>query len=342
MKNIARLVIAVLLAASAPAWAGTRPTTGGPTLTGPQTDCHLAAGDVAAVRKYWPAPGAALAAGDPRCSPNGTNQQRCSLSGWLYTPSKPVPGGHFATLIYVHGSGETPKEACRMIKFFLERKFLVFTPLLRGTRAKNGAFENSGITLDQFLAPRQEQWLTAHPAEHKVPTDVTEDFKIDFVAEEVAEVKAALAYVATLPQVDATRIAISGHSFGGSTTLLAASEALAPQPAVAVDLSGAVLSWGNSPRWEQRLGSAAKLHRIPILFTQTVNEGPQQDPTAPVVSLARAAESADKSEVMAAIFSRIDGVQWGHDAHIEFMTNGDQVDRWAPVMADFLARHGVK
>jgi hypothetical protein len=32
----------------------------------------------------------------------------------------------------------------------------------------------------------------------------------------------------------------------------------------------------------------------------------------------------------------------GHDAHIRFMMDEAQVKRWAPVVADFLARHGVQ
>jgi hypothetical protein len=46
--------------------------------------------------------------------------------------------------------------------------------------------------------------------------------------------------------------------------------------------------------------------------------------------------------VAESIFSRVPGAVWGHDAHVKFMMDNDQVKRWAPVVEDFLARHGVK
>jgi hypothetical protein len=81
---------------------------------------------------------------------------------------------------------------------------------------------------------------------------------------------------------------------------------------------------------------------MPIQFTQTVNEGPKSDPVAPIVKQFLAAESNGTGEAAAAIFSQVAGVTSVHDAHLRFMMDEAQVRRWAPVVADFLARHGVK
>ena len=326
MRMVSGLVALVVIAAAAPAMAQT-------------TACVLASGDSAAVKQYWPLPLQVVNTSDRRCTQLPFGQVSCHLSGWLYTPGGAV--GKRPTIVHQHGSGQTPAEACRYIKYFLARDFVVFTPLLRGTSDSNGAFSNSGMFMDDYKTMRSNQWLAAHPGQTTVPSDVKEGFEIDYLEEEVAETRAALKYVDTLANVDEARIAITGHSFGGSQTMFASNEVLSPQPVVAVNLSGGVLSWSQDP-WEARLTAAAPLHRIPILFLQTVNEGPASAPIDPMVKLFTAAQGAGKPEAVVSIFSLVEGATQGQDAHTQFFKNNDQVNRWAPVVAEFLARYGLE
>jgi len=311
----------------------------GPILQAPHTECVLGPGEKATVQRYWPAnAGTVVAAGDTRCSTDGIGRRSCSLSGWLYTPKSGNATNH-PTLIFNHGSGDSPREACSMIQYFLARGFVVFTPFRRGTSSLSGNFTNTGETEGSYVSRHKQSWLASHSVV-TVPDDVVLDFKVAYNADGVAEVKSAIAYAVTQPVVDFARMAIAGHSFGGMTTLFAASQLLTPPPQATVILSGSVLSW--DAHLEQLLAPVAANHIGPILFTQTVNEGPFIDPTAPTLKQLQAAEGAGFGEVEAAIFSRVPGVAWGHDAHVKFMMDDSQVQRRAPVVTAFLARQGVK
>ena len=227
-----------------------------------------------------------------------------------------------------------------MVQYFLARGFVVFAPYRRGTCSLSGNFTNTGETEGSYVSRHKQSWLASHSGSVTVPDDVVLDFKVAYNADGVAEVKSAIAFAVTQSVVDFARMAIAGHSFGGMTTLFAASQLLTPAPQAAVILSGSVLSW--DAHLEQLLAPVAANHIGPILFTQTVNEGPVIDPTAPTLKQFQAAEGAGFGEVEAAIFSRVPGVAWGHDAHVKFLMDDAQVQRWAPVVAAFLARQGVK
>jgi hypothetical protein len=106
-----------------------------PILQAPHTECVLGPGENATVQRYWPASASTvIATGDTRCSTDGIGRQRCSLSGWLYTPKSAHATNH-PTLIFNHGSGDSPREACSMIQYFLARGFVVFTPFHNQTNA---------------------------------------------------------------------------------------------------------------------------------------------------------------------------------------------------------------
>ena len=91
----------------------------------------------------------------------------------------------------------------------------------------------------------------------------------------MAELKGALRYLA-LPQsglrIDPARMAIIGHSFGGSLVLFAASEPLSPRPKAVVDISGAVLEWDRNKWWHDPLSESVGSRRMPIFFFQPSNE----------------------------------------------------------------------
>ena len=73
---------------------------------------------------------------------------------------------------------------------------------------------------------------------------------------ELADARAALAFVRRLPDVDARRVAIVGHSFGGSLSVLMTERE--PTLRAAVVFSAAGYSWDRSPELRARLLDAAR------------------------------------------------------------------------------------
>ena len=87
--------------------------------------------------------------------------------------------------------------------------------------------------------------------------------------EELDEAIAGLAFLRALPQVDERRIAVAGHSFGGSLTLLLAARDTALRAAIV--FSAAAYSWSHSSELRRRLLVAAR-HAPPAFFMHTAND----------------------------------------------------------------------
>jgi dienelactone hydrolase len=70
--------------------------------------------------------------------------------------------------------------------------------------------------------------------------------------------------------VDARRVAVVGHSFGGSLALLMAERD--STIAAVVDFSGGAYSWGISPQLRARLLDAVGRVRAPVFFIHAAND----------------------------------------------------------------------
>ena len=81
---------------------------------------------------------------------------------------------------------------------------------------------------------------------------------------------AALAFLKAAPEIDAKRIAIVGHSFGGQLTLLAAERENTVR--AAVTFAAAAGSWGRSPELRERLRAAVDKATAPIMLIQAAND----------------------------------------------------------------------
>ena len=84
------------------------------------------------------------------------------------------------------------------------------------------------------------------------------------------DVLAALAFLKTTPAVDAKRIAIVGHSFGGQLTLLAAERDNSVR--AGVTFAAATSSWERSPELRERLRAAVEKTTAPIMLIQAAND----------------------------------------------------------------------
>ncbi|HEY7395587.1 MAG TPA: dienelactone hydrolase family protein [Gemmatimonadaceae bacterium] len=88
--------------------------------------------------------------------------------------------------------------------------------------------------------------------------------------EELNEALAGLAFLRTLSTVDPKRVAVLGHSFGGSLTLVLAARDTTIRAAVV--FGPAAASWEQSPDLRARLvGSVDKAH-TPLMFIHAAND----------------------------------------------------------------------
>ncbi len=84
------------------------------------------------------------------------------------------------------------------------------------------------------------------------------------------DVMAGLAFLKTQPGVDAHRIAVVGHSFGGQLSLLAAERDSSLR--AAVTFGAAAASWEGSPEIRDLLLTAVRKSTAPILLIHAAND----------------------------------------------------------------------
>jgi len=87
--------------------------------------------------------------------------------------------------------------------------------------------------------------------------------------DELSDAFAGLAYLRSLPEVDAGRVAVAGHSFGGSLTLLIAEHDSTLR--AAVDFASAAGSW-RSTLLRARLKAAVSRTAVPVFFIHASND----------------------------------------------------------------------
>ena len=87
--------------------------------------------------------------------------------------------------------------------------------------------------------------------------------------DELSDAFAGLRYLRSLPEVDAGRVAVVGHSFGGSLTLLLAEHDSTLR--AAVDFASAAGSW-RSALLRERLRTAVSRTTLPVFFIHASND----------------------------------------------------------------------
>ena len=106
---------------------------------------------------------------------------------------------------------------------------------------------------------------------------------------ELDDALAALRFLRALPEVDAHRVAVVGHSFGGSLTLLMAERDSGLR--AAVSFAGAAMSWPASPTLRARLLAAVSHTKVPIFFVFAANDysvAPGEELSAEMARLGKA------------------------------------------------------
>ena len=275
-------------------------------------------------------------------------------------------------LIYSHGHDKERTEPCELAKYFVGAGFVVFMPLRRGHLAKVPKdvenlkgwqkIASSGVHIDDYLDNCQKKGNCKCDlcGIGNVGLCSREALDVDYLRKQVADVRDAIDFIKSYPAIgtkgklaDPNRIALIGHSYGGSLTVFA-NQALNQQN-VAIAVSAAELSWDSEPVWESELGCAMREQKRPIYFLQPRN-GRSLAPTKTLFGIAL----EKKLPALAAIFPNAPCSDRKTDkdrteiyppncdeseekeyrqAHSTFMGRESQIALWGPSVIDFIKRY---
>ena len=186
-----------------------------------------------------------------------------TLGGFIAKPAGPGP---FPAVVWNHGSGSNPKpRISRMAAFWVAHGFVFFEPHRRGFGLSAAAGADIQELVDE-IAKR-----AGAEAGNLVKTQL-------LASEQLDDQMAGIAWLKTVPEVDATRIATMGTSFGGAQALLAAERGDGIR--VAVSFAGGAMNWLHNAPMRARLLEAARNAKVPVMFIQAENDfdlGPSRE-----------------------------------------------------------------
>src|SRR6185436_8371923 len=186
----------------------------------------------------------------------------------------------FPTILFNHGSGKS---------------------YTNEVEAVGPAYASQGFV---FFAPsRRGQWLSSETGQYIVDsldaisktggTEARGRLLVELMTgPQLADVRAALAFIGTKPYVRRDRVIVAGNSFGGIVTVFASAKLDGLW--AALDFAGAAQTWASAPSLQTAMIDAATHARIPIFFGQAEND---YDLT-PSRALSAAMTKAGKPNVM--------------------------------------------
>jgi carboxymethylenebutenolidase len=183
---------------------------------------------------------------------------------------RPAGAGPFPAILFNHGSGHGVLSSSgekyehtmewqgeQLGPVFARRGYVFLFLLRRGTGLSEGEGENSADSWNRELTAHGEK------ARNRAQLRLLETV-------ELQDALAGLAYLRSLREVNARRVAVAGHSYGGSLTLLLAERDSTLRGAVV--FSGSARSWPRSPEMRERLLKAAAHARVPTLLLFAEND----------------------------------------------------------------------
>lgn len=169
---------------------------------------------------------------------------------------RPEGKGKFPGILFNHGRGGTPHPEI-IAPVFVKHGYVFLAIARRGEWISADQGEN----IDNLV----EQERAANGA------DAAKKLQLKLMGtDHLNDVLAGLACLNQLPYVDAKRIAVVGHSFGGSLTLLLSERQHSIR--AAVNFGGAAATWDDSPSLRERLISAVDHINTPVFFIFAEND----------------------------------------------------------------------
>ena len=141
------------------------------------------------------------------------------------------------------------------------------------------------------------------------------------------DVLAAYAYLRTLRAISPARIGVMGSSFGGVSTLLAASRDSGFR--CAVEFAGAAMNWDRNPAIALHMVEAAKKVTMPIMFVQAANDFSIR-PTNEIAAALAGTQVPFEARIYPA---------FGHTRHEGHFLAGRGPLVWGPDVRRFLEKH---
>lgn len=215
--------------------------------------CALLLSSPASSQSPWSAPETVVV-------PNGNLRLKAFL--W-----RPVRTGPSPAVLFVHGSGSTDgahtgelvitEAAAKLAPVFVKHGYAFLYLFRRG----------QGLSADQgpFMqdVSQQEQAAKGDEARKRLQLVLLTSDHLD-------DVIAGLAFLKGQPGIDAHRIALVGHSFGGQLTLLAIERDGSLR--AAVTFGAAAASWEGSPEIRDLLLTAVRKATVPIMLVHAAND----------------------------------------------------------------------
>ena len=177
------------------------------------------------------------------------------LTGLLWKPAGPGP---FPAVLFSHGAGRADPAGAESIGPVFAKHGYVFLYLFRrGSGLSAGQGEYMGAILDREAQARGEE------ARKRLQL-------VLLTTDHLNDVMAGLAFMKGVAGVDAARVAVAGHSFGGQLTLLAAERDDSVR--AAVTFAAAAMAWDGSLELRERMLAAVKNIRGAIFMTHAAND----------------------------------------------------------------------
>lgn len=178
-----------------------------------------------------------------------------TLRGLLW---RPAGRGPFPAVLFNHGSGPAadPNKPAILGPAFARHGYVFLYLFRRGTGLSADQGIDSGELMNRALARKGQNGRN--------------EVQLQLLEIELNDVLAGLSFLRAHSQVDARRIAVAGHSFGGQLALLLAERDA--QLRGAVVFGAAAASWSTSPRLRSRLLVAVCRAKVPVFFIHAEND----------------------------------------------------------------------
>jgi dienelactone hydrolase len=171
---------------------------------------------------------------------------------------RPEVDGKVPAVLFNHGSGPTtePDKPAALGPLFARHGYVFLYLYRRGSDLSADQGTSAGELMDRELAAHGE--------------DARDRLQLELLDQHLTDALAGLAFLRNRPDVDADRVAVVGHSFGGMLALLMAERDTRLR--AAVDFAGAANSWASSQELRQRLMTAAEKTTAPVFFIHAEND----------------------------------------------------------------------